>query len=209
MFGKSKPPVKSPDLNAIKDRAQILIIDDQAWAYEDNLDREGYHVNRIPAADVLDDLVGEKYTLILLDVQGVGATLGAGANGLDILQYIKSRNPLKPIILYSSKSVPMEGVKSAALADSIRKKSDNFTLFKSDIDALLLDSASAGRYFAAINRRLGDRAIDVPELPKRYLRAMQNGNIRSLEQYLEEHDFEREIIRDVVSIVALALAVLA
>jgi CheY-like chemotaxis protein len=93
--------VPEPDIEVLRKRAKILVIDDQALPVQRLFQRDGYHFERWPQIRNLSQLTDGYYDIILLDLQGVGLNESPDLQGLGILAHIKQSNPAQAVIAYS------------------------------------------------------------------------------------------------------------
>ena len=82
-------------------KLRILFIDDEELEITHALKSEGYDVECWRDVEQLDAVCDGKYHVIFLDVRGIGNKYGG--NGLDILKYIATHNPLIFTCVFSAK----------------------------------------------------------------------------------------------------------
>lgn len=82
-------------------KLRILFVDDEDLEITNVLKREGYDVEHWRDVESLDQLCDGRYQVILLDVRGIGSK--NGGNGLDILKYVATHNPLIYACVFSAK----------------------------------------------------------------------------------------------------------
>jgi len=82
-------------------KLRILFVDDEELETPKALKTEGYDVEHWRDVENLDHLCDGRYQIILLDVRGIGEKYGG--NGLDILKYIATHNPLIYVCVFSAK----------------------------------------------------------------------------------------------------------
>lgn len=70
-------PVPEPDIETLRKRARLLVVDDHAFPHTRLFTRDGYHVERWPEIKNLSQLTDGHFDLILLDLQGVGLNVSA------------------------------------------------------------------------------------------------------------------------------------
>lgn len=207
MFGTRQIP--APDLETVRKNAQILVIDDQEWPYQKALLAEGYHIERWPEVQSLSRLTDGYYSLILLDIHGVGLKEDPKGQGVGILDYIKRTNPAQRVIVYSAKRQLISSTPILNKADAIFDKGESYVNFRVEIDGFLLSGATAGYFVSAINRELGADAAVVPKLTPKVLRALRNGNVAGVASYLRDTLSDEQKIKIVVSIVTAGYKVLS
>src|SRR5215831_14575166 len=111
-----------PDIETLRKRANILVIDDQALPAQTLFERDGYHFQRWPEIKNLSQLTDGHYEIILLDIQGVGLNESPELQGLGILRHIKQSNPAQMIIVYSAQSQRLSRRPLIDLADAVLDK---------------------------------------------------------------------------------------
>ena len=201
--------VTPPDLETVRKTAQILVIDDQEWPYQVALASEGYHIERWPEVQSLARLTDGYYSLILLDIHGVGLKEDPKSTGIDILDYIKRTNPAQRVIVYSARRQLVSSTPILTKADAVFDKGESYVNFRAEIDKFLLSGASTGYFIYTINRELGSDAASVPKLIPKALKALRTGNVTPLIRYLEATLNDEQKIKVVASIAAAGYKVLS
>lgn len=199
----------SPALEIVRKSAQILVIDDQEWPYQESLRAEGYHIERWPEVESLARLTDGYYSLILLDIHGVGMKEDPKSTGIDILDYIKRTNPAQRVIVYSAKRQLVSSTPILTKADAVFDKSDSYVNFRVAIDNFLVSGASTGYFISAMNRELGSDAAAVPKAVPKAMRALRTGNVTPLITYLEGRLSDEQKIKAIGSIAAAGFKVLS
>lgn len=207
MFGTQ--PAVAPDLETVRKSAQILVIDDQDWPYQAALVAEGYHVERWPEVQSLARLTDGYYSLILLDIHGVGLKEDPKGQGIGILDYIKRTNPAQRVIVYSAKRQLISSTPILTKADAIFDKGESYVNFRVEIDNFLVSGATSGYFVSAINRELGADAASTPKLTPKVLRALRNGNVSGVARYLRATLSDEQKVKIVLSIVTAGYKVLS
>ncbi|RZU66048.1 hypothetical protein EV379_2394 [Microterricola gilva] len=207
MFGT--PKSASLDIETVRKNAQILVIDDQEWPYQAALASEGYHIERWPDVQSLSRLTDGYYSLILLDIHGVGLKEDPKGQGIGILDYIKRTNPSQRVIVYSAKRQLISSTPILTKADAIFDKGESYVNFRVEIDKFLVSGATPGYFISTINRELGGDAASVPRLIPKALKALRTGNISPLARYLESTLNDEQKVKIIVSIVTAGFKVLS
>lgn len=203
------PTLVAPDLETVRKTAQILVIDDQEWPYQASLADEGYHVERWPEVQSLARLTDGYYSLILLDIHGVGLKQDPKSTGIDILDYIKRTNPAQRVIVYSAKRQLVSSTPILTKADAVFDKSESYVNFRVEIDKFLVSGASTGYFIAAMNRELGSDAASVPKIVPKAMRALRTGNADPLIRYLRDKLSDEQKVKVIGSIAAAGFKVLS
>lgn len=134
-----KKKFRNLSLEEIKGKARILFIDDQDRKdIIDYLFNSGWKCRQLLEKDFLslDSIDINDSDIICVDINGVGEKLGK-KNGLDIVESIKTKNPEKKVIIYSSQSSQNVFHPAVDLADKkILKSAGDFEVFKNSIEEL-------------------------------------------------------------------------
>jgi CheY-like chemotaxis protein len=207
-FSDSRP-LPEPDIETVRKRARVLVIDDQAFPAQRNFTRDGYHFERWPTIKNLSQLTDGDWDLILLDIQGVGLTESPELQGLGILRHIKKTNPAQAVIVYSAQPQRVSSSEYLLLADAVLDKGMSYLEYKERVDELLLRHASPGYFIAAMNRELGEGAALVPKAVPKALRAFRRGNTRGFRDYLGKNMTDQEQIDVLVNVVSVGIKVVA
>jgi CheY-like chemotaxis protein len=203
------PAVTEPDIEVLRKRAKILVIDDQALPAQRLFQRDGYHFERWPQIRNLSQLTDGFYDIILLDLQGVGLNESPDLQGLGILAHIKQSNPAQAVIAYSAHSQKISLRPFIDMADAVLDKDASYVQYKEKVDNLLRERATPGYFIAAINRELGPKAALVPEVVPRALRAFRKRSTRSLETYLRDNLSDAKQVDRILTIISIGIGVLS
>jgi CheY-like chemotaxis protein len=82
-------------------RLRLLFVDDEQLDIVGVLKAEGYDVEYWPDVESLEKLTDGRYHVLFLDVRGIGSKYGG--NGLDVLKYVSTYNPLIYSVVFSAK----------------------------------------------------------------------------------------------------------
>jgi DNA-binding response OmpR family regulator len=120
--------------------AKVLVVDDEKhirMLYQEELESDGYVVATSDGEeDILTTLEREKPSLVILDIK-----LGPNRSGLDVLQEIRGKDQLIPVILSTAYDSFQHDLKSIA-ADFYVVKSVDLSELKSKV-LLALDKVKA------------------------------------------------------------------
>ena len=109
-------------------KLRVLFVDDEELEITNALKREGYDIEHWRDVENLDQLCDGRYQVILLDVRGIGGKYGG--NGLNVLKYVATHNPLVYTCIFSAK--PFTGEEAEVIRQyagrSITKDSTIFEL---------------------------------------------------------------------------------
>jgi hypothetical protein len=197
-----------PSLEQIRKRAQIIVIDDQAFPYVQPFKRDGYHITKWGTVQSLSQLTDGHFDLILLDLHGVGLKDSPTHQGLGILKAIKDVNPAQVVIAYSGVSWTVDYRDFFAMADGVLNKSADYVDFKAEVDRMLTRRASLAFFVARVNETLGDDAVRVPKVVPKVMRAIRRGRPDIARKYLVKHVQDEVTVDRVIAIVSLGITVL-
>ena len=111
----------------------IGVIDDNKFAPMRNLQNHGYNLTEVGDVKRIQEL--ERYSIILCDLMGVGAELGANDQGVHIIREIKSAFPTKVVLAYTGASMNTGIVRSARdSADELVRKDIDIAQWQSKLD---------------------------------------------------------------------------
>jgi CheY-like chemotaxis protein len=198
-----------PDIETLRKRAKILVIDDHPLPAQRLFERDGYHFQRWPEIKNLSQLTDGHYEIILLDIQGVGLNESPDLQGLGILRHIKQSNPAQMIIVYSAQSQRLSMRDLIELADAVLDKDASYVDYKDIVDRLLRQGATPGYFISVINRDLGPNAVLVPQVVPKTLHTFRRGNTKALNQYLSSHLSDPEQVDRILTVVGIAISVLS
>lgn len=208
MFGRRDAYVP-PTLDEVRKRAQILIIDDQEWPHQKQLEIDHFHVTRWFDVEDTDSLTNGSFALVMLDINGVGLKHSPERQGIGILDFIKKKNPAQLVIVYSAQPQAVGDAVTLAHADAVMDKGSSYLDFRDKIDTLLLRRATPDYFIASMNQALGADAAKAPKAVPLALKALRTGNSSSLTTYLARN-LGNEAVEEVVAfIIRIGIKVLA
>ncbi|NOT78276.1 MAG: hypothetical protein HOP07_04660 [Bacteriovoracaceae bacterium] len=123
MFKSSKIVELKLPMPLIKERANILFIDNEKVELIETLQLEGWHVEYWDDVKSLKDLEEGKFDIIFLDIGGVGKAYAPTEEGFGILTRLKSVNPTVCVVAYSGMSFDASKAQFWAKADASLSKS--------------------------------------------------------------------------------------
>lgn len=119
---------------------KILVVDDEKhirMLYREELEADGYELATSDGEeDILEVIAREKPTIVILDIK-----LGVNRSGLDLLQEIRAKDPVIPVILSTAYDSFQHDLKSIA-ADYYVVKSVDLTELKDKV-RMALNKAAA------------------------------------------------------------------
>src|SRR5688500_8948704 len=100
---KTKLPWRELTLDQIRQRAKILVVDDEPFPYDELFRRDGYSIQCWVDVESLDRMTDDTFDLIFLDMSGIGRDHAKTDQGFGVLRHVKERAPWKAVIAYSGK----------------------------------------------------------------------------------------------------------
>jgi CheY-like chemotaxis protein len=201
--------VTEPDIEVLRKRAKILVIDDQALPVQRLFQRDGYHFERWAQIKNLSQLTDGYFDIILLDLQGVGLNESPDLQGLGILAHVKQSNPAQAVVAYSAHTQKISLRPLIDMADAVLDKDASYVEYKEMVDNLLRQRATPGYFIAAVNRELGTRAALVPDVVPKALRAFRKGSTGSLEAYLRDNLPDAKQVDRVLTIISIGIGIIS
>lgn len=129
-------------LKRIKQYKKILIIDDKNFPYFSELQNSGYKIEKINDLDTkkFEEIIDGEYSIVLLDIKGVGRKLRCHDEGLGILIHLKEKRSRQCILIFSDEQWGLEHQEKFKIADKTLSKTSGLLEFKKAIDNLLIKS---------------------------------------------------------------------
>ncbi len=199
VFGR-RSPIAPPTLEEVRKRAQILIIDDQEWPHQKQLEVDHFHVTRWADVEDTDSLTNGSFALVLLDINGIGLKHSPERQGVGILEHVKNKNPAQLVIVYSAQPQAVGDAVTLSRADAVMDKGSSYFSFRDNIDKLLLRRATPDYFIASMNAALGSDAAKTPKAVQLALKALRTGDDSAFNRYLTKR-LGNEAIEEVVAFV--------
>ena len=152
-------------LDELKNRAKILVIDDEETFPVKLFQEAGYNIEKWDSVKDLDKLEKGSYDIIILDIMGV-ATHISDEDGLGILENIKHYNPAQIVIAYSGHSFDLTKARFWELADEKIAKPSDFLKIRKIIDNLVINKYNPSRYIDNLSKLLRNNGITEKEIKK-------------------------------------------
>jgi CheY-like chemotaxis protein len=206
---RGTPSVAEPDIEALRKRAKILVIDDHDLPAQQLFERDGYHFERWSEIRNLSQLTDGHYDIILLDLNGVGLNESPDLQGLGILRHIKHSNPAQTVIAYSAQTQKLSALPFLELADSVLDKQSSYVDYKDVVDQRLRQRATPGYFIAAMNRELGTQAVLAPKAVPKAMRAFRSSSTASLERYFRSCLSDPKQADRLLTIISIGLQVVS
>jgi len=202
----SRAALSTPSLQQIIDRARILVIDDQEFAYETLFREEGYNIIKWNDVNRFTEIEQGKFDVILLDLQGIGREVSQD-QGLGVLRHIKSARPSQVVVAYSNADWPVKYQSFFERADRIFEKSADYGDFKRGVDELLQEHFSLGFHLHRIDRTLLEFGTDSWRTRRFARAAVSTGNADKLQKLLKSKGIDPESVQIVLALVQAASGV--
>lgn len=145
-------------IKGLKDKFEILIIDDNPPPMLETLRRSGFRVRDMQDIDTIETV--EPYPIVACDIQGIGTRFRPGETngGLYVLSEIRKYYPDKYLIQYSTK--PQSIAASLNKADVIFPKDTSIEAWQSKIEASLKELGNPKKRWIKIRTRLSLEGVD-------------------------------------------------
>ena len=196
------------ELDEIRKRARILVIDDNEFAYQPLFENDGYTIEKWDDLDDLPKLEKGYFDIILLDIQGVGKDYSK-EQGLGILKHLHEVCPSQIVIAYSNADFSLKYQDFFKMADAVLAKNDDYVQFKRTVDRLLKQRFSLGFYVNRIEKLMSPYANDSGKIKKLSEKAILQNNPDLLKGYLEQQVDNKDIINIVLQVVQIAIGIVA
>jgi hypothetical protein len=96
-----KSKTKALTKEDLKQKVNILFVDDEVFNYIDLIKGAGWNANHVEDISSLDDEHLKRAHIVFLDYIGVGQKLAPTQQGIGLLKAIKQKYPQKVVIFYS------------------------------------------------------------------------------------------------------------
>lgn len=145
-------------IKGLKDKFEILIIDDNPPPMLDTLRRSGFRVKDMHDIDTIETV--EPYPIVACDIQGIGTRFRPGEinGGLHVLSEIRKYYPDKYLIQYSTKPQPISA--SLNKADVIFPKDTSIEAWQNTIENSLKELGNPKKRWIKIRTRLSFEGVD-------------------------------------------------
>jgi hypothetical protein len=153
------PRIVPPELCQLKDRARLLVVDDQPFEYKTALVQEGFKIRAVRDITSTSDIERGEFDVVLLDLHGVATSI-SDRQGIGALAQIKRASPAQMVIAYSAASWPVAEGRETEIADVVLDKARAaYPDFREAVVQLLIRSASIEHYLDVLDR-LCTHALD-------------------------------------------------
>lgn len=178
--------LKEQSLSYLKKITEILVIDDNPFAFLDALKNHEFNINQKNDIFSLKDV--EAYDIILCDVRGVGRFLGSEYEGAYLIKQLKSKYPNKSIVAYTANEYNPDFQKYLSYADATIPKGSALEDWSSLLDRIIKESADPVAQWNKTRRALLDANVSTFEVAKyesQYVKAIKSGNFENLKKTFE------------------------
>lgn len=182
-------------MNKLRKNTEILIIDDNEFAYLDSFKTHGFSVSYKSDISTFVDI--KSYDVILCDIRGVGKMFNSQYEGAYLIKEIKELYPSKTIIAYTASDYDPKYTKYLNYADNIIAKGTALEDWVAILDKTLRDFADPAIQWKKMREALLDANVDtimVAELENKYVDAVKKSNFSSLKQLSKEPNNDMEKI---------------
>lgn len=185
----------------LRNKVEVLVIDDQDFAAEDYLRKNGFRIVHKKDIDNINDV--SAYAVILCDIRGVGKGLGSAKEGAFVIKEIKARYPGKQVIAYTGSSYDPAYNEYMNLADAVISKGISIEDWTTIVDEQIQKAVDPIYQWERIRKNLlecGVSTIYVAELENKYVKAIKKKNFSDLTKLAEDaNEQTRGMIADFVS----------
>ena len=186
--GKEIEPIReftSEELEQLKLKARIALVDDDEISHVKRLQKDGYNIVDFPDITEIDDFIRRKYHVVILDIQGIGKNLSETTEGWGILKYLKTECPHLVVIMFSGADWSVTKYKHLVdLADDFIGKDVEFLDFKSKVDAAIRKAFSPKFHFEIERKKLMQEITNAETFEK--IAAIVNRYGRDKEKAIKE-----------------------
>lgn len=191
----------------LRGKIDILIIDDEEFAAEQYLLKNGFRITHKTDVDTIRDV--ESYAVILCDIRGVGKKLGSAKEGAFIIKEIKARYPNKQVIAYTGSSYDPVYNDYMKFADNIISKGLPVDDWISVIDQQIKNAVDPHYQWECLRKYLlncGVSTAYVAKLEDKYVKAIKNKDFKELSSLADNtNEQARGVIIDFTSSVCAKL----
>jgi CheY-like chemotaxis protein len=142
---------------------RIAVIDDEAFAPQNNLQNYGYKIT--PVGDLKSVNEVEAYDMILCDIVGVGRNFDSVAQGASLIAEIKKNYPEKVVVAYTGGALTERSSRMAAdRADAMIKKDADIEEWINQLDKLSADAVDPHVIWNKIRSRFVELDVDSKQI---------------------------------------------
>lgn len=178
-----KSIAKNYNIQELRHRVRILLIDDENFILEEPLKRQGFNITYKKDIDVLTDV--EPYQIVLCDIRGVGKTFKSNKEGAYLIKEMKKIYPTIQVIAYTGSSYDPSYNDYLKCADDVVEKGNSIEYWVSCLDEQIKTSVDPRMQWDRIRSYLleeGIKTIVVAKLESRYVEGILTRNQKTLEE---------------------------
>lgn len=193
----------------IRQRARILVVDDQEFPYQALFERDGYAITKWDDVPSMSDLESRNFDLILLDLQGVGRGQSVAGEGFGVLKHLRTTQPALIIIAYSNSNWSLTHQPFFELADATLAKTADYLDFKLAVDDLLAQKFSLGFYLSRIASEVGGSSVSMRRLQKVSRDAILMNRPEKLQSFLSGAVSDDKVVDRALAIAQVAIGIVS
>lgn len=168
-------------LQELKNKFQILLIDDRPPAILASLRRSGFQVRDFEDVQNIESV--EPFPIVACDIEGIGKAFrpDSRTGGIYVLQEIRKYYPDKYLIQYSTKTQDIDP--SLTKADVIFPKDTTIDAWQTTLEKALTELGNPKTRWMKIRSRLSDEGVDgyeIFKLEQAYIRDLTEPNSNHL-----------------------------
>ena len=167
----AQPPID------LRNQTPILVIDDQPFAPQHNLESNGFRLTVI--ADISNIKIVEPYAVVLCDLMGVGANLHNHLQGAHVIREIKNNYPDKIVFAYTGGATESRVTREANVsADYYLKKDVDIADWCQKLDSAITDLANPISVWQKFRLRLleaGVTPLQLADMEDAFVRNYRSG----------------------------------
>lgn len=196
----------------VRSRIPVLIIDDEEFAYLNELRNEKYNLTHIK--DIEDYCAVEAYPVVICDVKGVGHKFNKDKEGAYVVKELRKRYPFKQFAVYSAGTdYRIESMNDFEGIQRIKKDAD-MEMWCSYIDEMIRRASDPKECWKTIRNFLLTKDVPIKEvmlLESNYVE-IYNKRPQDMKNFPEEKKFPsltsdiRSIVQSMIAGVLLHLA---
>lgn len=207
MFNFNTPKWPTLDLETIKQRGRLLVIDDLDFPYKVLFEKDGYLIDKWDDVKDLHKLETGYYDLILLDLQGVAKELSP-QEGRGLLKHIKKINPSQIVFAYSNAEWSLKNQDFFQIADKALAKNQDYYVFKQAVDEFLVKRFSIDYYLEKIEKAIPNSSyIDKHKVKFKMKKLILKKETAKIEDYLSSQSLDANTINTIATIANSAIGV--
>ncbi len=167
----------------LRNKVEILVIDDQDFAAEEYLIKNGFRIVHKRDIDNIRDV--SAYAVVLCDIRGVGKNLGSTKEGAFVIKEIKAHYPAKQVIAYTGSSYDPAYNEYMNLADAVISKGISIEDWTALVDEQIQKAVDPIYQWERLRKHLLECGVStayVAKLEDKYVRAIKAKKFRGSNQ---------------------------